>query len=84
MKLKIIGYSGHANSVLSTIKSLGYEITGYYENVENKNNPYNIPFLGNDQEINENHKIDDKYFVCIEIILLDQSFQETFTLKNMI
>ena len=36
MKLKIIGYSGHANSVLSTIKSLGYEITGYYENVENK------------------------------------------------
>lgn len=65
MKLKIIGYSGHANSVLSTIKSLGYEITGYYENVENKNNPYNIPFLGNDQEINENHKIDDKYFVCI-------------------
>ena len=39
MKLKIIGYSGHANSVLSTIKSLGYEITGYSENVENKNNP---------------------------------------------
>ena len=49
-KKYIIGYSGHSYPIIEAIYSNGSEITGYFEKVENENNPYNLTFLGDENE----------------------------------
>lgn len=49
-KKYIIGYSGHSYPIIEAIYSNGIEIKGYFEKVENENNPYNLTFLGNENE----------------------------------
>ncbi len=42
----IIGYSGHAYVVCDIILKNDLEITGYCEQIEKEDNPFNIPYLG--------------------------------------
>ena len=50
-KLEIIGYSGHSYVCIEVAMLSGYEIIGYYD-IENKLvNPYNISYLGSENEI---------------------------------
>ena len=55
----IIGYSGHAYVILETINSLNHQVIGYIEPTIKKKNPYDIPYLGNDNTLSE---IKDNYF----------------------
>lgn len=46
----IIGYSGHAYVVLDILIALDYKITGYLENLEKLKNPYNLNYLGSEED----------------------------------
>lgn len=48
----IFGYSGHAYVVLDILKSYGYKIVGYYDSKHKSVNPFNLQYLGNDQDEN--------------------------------
>lgn len=45
----LIGYSGHAFVVYGILKSMGKEVTGYCDEKEKTFNPFNLPYLGNEQ-----------------------------------
>lgn len=51
-KIILIGYSGHAYVVAETILENGYELIGYSEKEELKSNPYNLSYLGFENEEN--------------------------------
>ena len=58
-KAIIFGYSGHSFVIIDTLLDHEISITGYYEQQEQKYNPYHIKFLGvendkNQSEINKN------------------------------
>lgn len=46
----IIGYSGHAYVVLDTLIALNYNVVNYLEQSEKVNNPYNLIYLGSEQD----------------------------------
>lgn len=46
----IIGYSGHAYNIIDVLISNGFKINGYIDNNENKLNPFNLTYLGNDED----------------------------------
>ncbi|WP_316826393.1 acetyltransferase [Pedobacter miscanthi] len=50
MKAVIIGYSGHAFVVIDSILSANYRLIGYCEREEKVNNPYNLTYLGNEND----------------------------------
>ncbi|MCC9061755.1 acetyltransferase [Flavobacterium piscisymbiosum] len=49
-KIILIGYSGHAYVVAETILENGYELIGYSEKEESASNPYNLSYLGFENE----------------------------------
>lgn len=44
----IIGYSGHSYVVIETFLSTGQYVTHYFDKIENKVNPYQLEYLGNE------------------------------------
>lgn len=46
----IIGYSGHAYVVLDILIALKYNVVNYLEQSEKVNNPYNLTYLGSEQD----------------------------------
>ena len=53
----LFGYSGHAYSVINGILSNEDIVIGYYDAKENQNNPYNITYLGHENDISQLKKI---------------------------
>ena len=51
----IFGYSGHAYVVIETVLALGYEIKGYFDITEAVVNPYQIPYMGFENEVDLKH-----------------------------
>jgi len=49
-KVALIGYSGHAYVVADTLQQCGYELVGYFEKQTTKKNPFNISWLGFEQD----------------------------------
>tara|TARA_B100001287_G_scaffold14511_1_gene10931 strand:+ start:3978 stop:4604 length:627 start_codon:yes stop_codon:yes gene_type:complete len=47
-KLVLLGYSGHAYSVIDAIRSLNVKISGYFDLKVNSRNPYRLDYLGNE------------------------------------
>jgi len=58
----IFGYSGHAYVVLETALALGYEIKGYFDITEAIVNPYQIPYMGFENEV------DLKYIIGADLV----------------
>ena len=57
-KLIIIGYGGHARSCIEVIKSKNnFDIVGYIDKKKNKENIYDLEYLGNDTYLSEARKI---------------------------
>ena len=58
-KLMLLGYSGHAYTVIEAAFSNKIEVLGYFEKEEKPQNPFNISFLKSESEFNfnqlENH-----------------------------
>ena len=50
-KLAVIGYSGHALVCIDVAKLKGIEIEGYYDIKKKEHNPYNLNYLGKEDEI---------------------------------
>ena len=53
--LYIFGYSGHAYVVIESALALGYEIKGYFDIKEAVVDPYQIPYLGFEKEVDLKH-----------------------------
>ena len=49
-KIILVGYSGHAYVVAETILENDYELIGYSEKEESTSNPYNLSYLGFENE----------------------------------
>lgn len=54
-KISIIGYSGHSYACIETALSQDMIVNSYCDLEEKKFNPYNLKFLGNDDNIDKNH-----------------------------
>jgi len=52
MKLILLGYSGHGFVLAEAAIELGYKIIGYLEKKEKKNNPFNLSYLGYEEDFN--------------------------------
>lgn len=48
--IALIGYSGHGYVVADTLLQMGENIIGYYEKKKIERNPYNLPYLGKEDE----------------------------------
>jgi sugar O-acyltransferase (sialic acid O-acetyltransferase NeuD family) len=49
----IIGYSGHSFVVLDILLANNYMIKGYCEKFEKEKNPYNLQYLGNEDDLSQ-------------------------------
>lgn len=54
-KVIIFGYSGHSYVVLDTCLYNDFFIIGYFEQKKSEYNPYNLHYLGNENEFDFNH-----------------------------
>jgi len=48
-KVVLLGYSGHGFVLAEALIQNGYELIGYADSGKRENNPYGIPFLGNER-----------------------------------
>lgn len=63
--LGIIGYSGHSYVIIETAKSLNIPLIGYYERERMNFNPYNLDYLGNENEIDIQDLLSTNYIIGI-------------------
>jgi hypothetical protein len=57
----ILGYSGHAYVVMDAIYSMNGSVAGYFEVSKAKENPYDIPYLGYEQNMDISKIVGDQY-----------------------
>lgn len=55
-KIVVIGYSGHSFGCIEVAINQEYSIIGYYDILEKSSNPYNLRYLGHEDNIDLNHK----------------------------
>ena len=55
--LLIIGYSGHSYGCIEVAIKQEYSIVGYHDISEKFNNPYNLDYLGHEDNIDPNNKV---------------------------
>ena len=55
-KLLIIGYSGHSYCCIEVAIKQGFSVFGYHDILENIINPYNLKFLGHEDNIDSNNR----------------------------
>lgn len=60
-KIIIIGYSGHAYVCIETALLNGFKIAGYCDLNKKPENPFDLDYLGKEQNINAKQKV----FICI-------------------
>ncbi|MDF4201479.1 acetyltransferase [Maribacter sp. SA7] len=56
-----LGYSGHAYVAIDVANSSGYYVKGYFDQQENKENPYDIQYFGNEANIDLKDFVNDCY-----------------------
>jgi sugar O-acyltransferase (sialic acid O-acetyltransferase NeuD family) len=49
-EIVFIGYSGHAYTVVDVAQKSGYLTAGYFDLLENSENPFQLSYLGNEKE----------------------------------
>ena len=65
-KFIILGYSGHAYSVIEGIQSNEQIILGYCESQKQKNNPFQLEYIGNEKNIDLNSfRSENVFFPCV-------------------
>lgn len=84
----IIGYSGHAYVVLDTASLLGMPIVGYCDRQRNTLNPFNIPYLGNEMDLEIDPKANWRFIICIGDNLIrrhiSKKMGQNFVFSNII
>jgi sugar O-acyltransferase (sialic acid O-acetyltransferase NeuD family) len=66
-KICLAGYSGHAYVVGEIINMLSYSLIGYIDLDEKKNNPFNIQYLGNENQIDLSKFIKEDIRIALAI-----------------
>lgn len=62
----LVGYSGHGYVVIDALRSQGIQVAGYFELEELQFNPYNLDYLGNEQEPTNGARLaKENYIVAI-------------------
>ncbi|MGR7813253.1 NeuD/PglB/VioB family sugar acetyltransferase [Lacinutrix undariae] len=56
-QLSFIGYSGHAYVCIEIAQLLGHNLLGYYDILEVSNNPYNLQFLGHEEDFEKEESL---------------------------
>jgi len=76
--INLIGYSGHAFVVCDIFLSNGIKPNGYFEKEQKTNNPYDLPYLGSEQDKASDQVLQNcNYFVAIgENVLRKQITQQ--------
>jgi len=77
MKAAVIGYSGHAFVVIDSILSGNYQLVGYCERDEKLYNPFNLAYLGNenDPEVLNNLKNIDVFLGLGDNLIRAKAFE---------
>lgn len=78
-KLVIIGYSGHSYVCIETALLSGFEVVGYFDIEEKLMNPYNINYLGSENNLT---KLDTNLFIAIGNNNLRHQVFERLSLNN--
>ncbi len=66
LKIILVGYGGHANSCIEIINNTNkFEIAGYVDKKSNKENIYNLKYLGDDKHLPELRKTFYNAFVGV-------------------
>lgn len=55
----ILGYSGHAYTVIDTAQSKGFVILGYFDESENERNPFSLKFMGSENILDFKEKVNE-------------------------
>lgn len=58
----VFGYSGHAYVVIDSLLLSKKNVIGYFESEEQKNNPYNLMYLGRENEFDFSSLSSDTFF----------------------
>ena len=56
-RIVLIGYSGHSYGCVEVAIKQGFSIVGYYDVLEKISNPYNLKYLGHEDNIDSNNKV---------------------------
>lgn len=78
-KIKLIGYSGHSYVCIETALLSGFEVVGYFDVEEKLMNPYNINYLGSENNLT---KSDTNLFIAIGNNSLRHQVFEKLSLNN--
>ena len=78
-KIVIIGYSGHSYGCVEVAIKQGFSIVGYHDILEKVNNPYNLKFLGPEDNIDSNNKV----FMAIGDNIIRRKIYEKLRLNNI-
>jgi UDP-N-acetylbacillosamine N-acetyltransferase len=57
----IFGYSGHSYVIIESLLSLGYKVGGYFDKRKSESNPYDLVYMGNENEVDVLSIIGDKF-----------------------
>ena len=74
----IIGYSGHSFGCIEVAIKRGWSIIGYYEIKEKNRNPYNLKYLGSEDNID----LENKVFICVGNNMLRRNIYEKLSSYN--
>lgn len=65
-RLFLIGYSGHSFVVADSANDAGYKLCGYFENRQKDYNPFQLDYLGTEDNFDfSNFKSDSELFIAI-------------------
>ncbi len=67
-RVALIGYSGHAFVVADTLLSLGINLLGYFEQKKKESNPFNLPYIGQEEDEKNLEILKEKdtfFFACV-------------------
>ena len=56
-----LGYSGHAYVAIDVAKAGGFNISGYFDKCKSLKDPYNIQYIGNEQELDVRSIVKEAY-----------------------
>jgi len=78
-KIVIIGYSGHLYGCVEVAIKQGFSIVGYHDVLEKVNNPYNLNYLGPEDNIDLNNKV----FIAIGDNIIRKKIYEKLRSNNI-
>ena len=78
-KIALIGYSGHSFGCIEVAMNQDFSIVGYHDLLEKVSNPYNLKYLGHEDNIDSNNKP----FIAVGDNIIRRKIYEKFKSNNI-